>query len=85
MVHELKTWSEYYNQIFMGHKTFEVRKNDRNFIIGDTLILIEGDLDLTNSDNPFIPTGRTLARRVTSILYGGQFGIQFGYVVMSIQ
>ena len=31
MTHELKTWPGYFEEIFMGHKTFEIRKNDRNF------------------------------------------------------
>lgn len=42
MVHELKTWNEYFEAVFMGHKTFEVRKNDRDFKKGDTLILKDG-------------------------------------------
>lgn len=78
MVHELKTWSEYFQQIYMGKKTFEVRKNDRNFKIGDMLILKEW---LPNVNKY---TGDEMARKVTSILYGGQFGIEEGYVVMSI-
>jgi len=41
MIHELKTWNEYFEEVFMGHKTFEIRKNDRNFQKGDTLILKE--------------------------------------------
>lgn len=28
MVHELKTCIPYWEQVFMGKKTFEVRKND---------------------------------------------------------
>lgn len=79
-IHELKTWSEYFVMVFMGRKTFEVRKNDRGFKIGDTLILQEGDLN----GKEWIATGRTLARKVTSIVHGGQFGVKEGYCVMSI-
>ena len=39
MIHELKIWNEYFEEVFMGYKTFEVRKNDRDFKKGDTLIL----------------------------------------------
>lgn len=85
-IHELKTWSEHFNQVFMGHKTFEVRLNDRDFKVGDTLTLIEGDLwgDYPEGKRWF-PTGRKLSRRITHILHGGQFGIREGYCVMSIQ
>lgn len=78
MTHELKTWNEYFEEVFMGRKTFEVRKSDRHFEKGDILILKEW--------NPKTETytGRQLARRVTYILEGGKFGIEYGYVVMSI-
>jgi len=41
MEHTLKTISKYFNAVCEGTKTFEVRKDDRNFQIGDTLILLE--------------------------------------------
>lgn len=37
--HELKTWPEYFEAIKRGAKTFEIRKNDRNFAVGDVLLL----------------------------------------------
>jgi ASC-1-like (ASCH) protein len=79
MVHELKCEEEFFNEIFLGHKTFEVRKNDRDFYIGDTLIL--------NEYNPKLDqySGRKLARNVTYVLHGGKFGIKKNFVVMSIQ
>ncbi|MBC1934587.1 ASCH/PUA domain-containing protein [Listeria seeligeri] len=40
-IHELKILPEYYRAIIKGRKTFEVRKNDRNFKVGDCLILKE--------------------------------------------
>jgi hypothetical protein len=79
MIHELKTWNEYFEEVFMGHKTFEVRKADRPFEKGDTLILKEW--------NPKIEqyTGREMARGVSYVLEGGQFGVEKGFVVMAIQ
>lgn len=77
-IHELKTWCEYYEEVFMGRNNFEIRKNDRDFKKGDLLILKEYD----NTTNEY--TGRQLARRVTYILEGGGFGIEKGYVILSI-
>ena len=42
-VHELKTLPVYFEAIKNGTKTFEVRKNDRNFQSGDMLLLREYD------------------------------------------
>jgi len=39
--HELKVWSEFYDKIASKLKQFEIRKNDRDFKVGDTLILRE--------------------------------------------
>ncbi|EAA0362612.1 DUF3850 domain-containing protein [Listeria monocytogenes] len=39
--HELKILSEYFWDIAEGRKTFEIRKNDRDFQVGDILILRE--------------------------------------------
>ena len=39
--HELKLLTEYYNRILMGQKTFEIRRNDRDFQVGDVLVLRE--------------------------------------------
>jgi ASC-1-like (ASCH) protein len=43
MKHELKTWPKYYEAVQNGLKPFEVRKNDRDFKFGDTLVLKEWD------------------------------------------
>ena len=43
MIHELKIKPQYYEDIKIGIKTFEIRKNDREFNLGDILILNEYD------------------------------------------
>ena len=78
MIHELKTWNEYFEEVFMGHKTFEVRKADRPFAKGDTLILKEWNPKTEKY------TGREMARIVSYVLEGGQFGVEKGFVVMAI-
>lgn len=78
MIHELKTWPQYFNQIASGRKRFEVRRADRNFQIGDILFLKEWD---PGTDNY---TGRFFKRYVTYILEGGSFGIERGYCILSL-
>lgn len=41
MIHELKTWPQYFCRVADGSKTFEVRKNDRGFQQGDEVLLRE--------------------------------------------
>lgn len=78
MIHGLKTWPEYFQEVWDGNKTFEVRRNDRNFEVGDKLLLEEYD-----------PKTDCYSRKilviVTYILYGGEFGIENDYCVMSIE
>lgn len=40
-VHELKTWPEFFAPVRAGLKTFEVRRADRDFAVGDLLLLRE--------------------------------------------
>lgn len=78
-IHELKTWPEPYEAIAEGRKPFEVRWDDRDFQVGDYLLLQE-----------FIPghdpeyTGREIMRQVTFVLAGGQFDLPIGVVVMGL-
>ena len=39
MLHSLKTLPKYFKAVQSGVKTFEVRKDDRDFQVGDTLLL----------------------------------------------
>jgi len=64
--------------ITLGVKRFEIRKNDRDFKIGDVLNLHEWD------PNTGKYTGKKCSHYVTYILYGPVFGIEDGYCIMGI-
>ena len=78
MIHELKIWNEYFQEVFMGNKTFEVRKADRPFKKGDTLILKEWNPETGQY------TGKLMAKVVSYVLEGGKFGVEKGFVVMAL-
>ena len=41
MKHDLKILPEYFVEVLRGNKTFEVRKNDRSYNVGDEIVLHE--------------------------------------------
>ena len=73
--HALKIYPEYFEAVKSGVKTFEIRKNDRAFRVGDYLLLKE-----YNKIEQY--TGRMLVVRVTYIT---DFHQKEGYVVMGIK
>ncbi len=78
--HYLKCICEFYQATEQGEKMFEVRKNDRNYQVGDMLYLEEITKSSGESTNreqgPF---------EVVYILHGGNFGIKKGYCVMQLK
>ena len=76
--HELKTWPTHFTGVWSGDKTFEVRKDDRGFELGDVLLLREYDPGAARY------TGREQTAKVSYVLHGGQFGIEPGFVVLGI-
>lgn len=78
VIHNLKTWTEFFSPIKLGFKRFEVRKNDRNFMIGDFVNLIEYDKEKKEE------TGYQCTFRIGYILHGGEFGIEKGFCVMQL-
>ena len=77
MNHNLKCIEPYFTKVAEGVKCFEVRKFDRDFKVGDTLTLQRYD------NGEF--TGVEVRVVVDYILYGGEFGIDKDYCVMSIR
>ena len=75
--HLLKTWTEYFQEVWDGNKTFEFRKNDRDFKQGDTLTLAE----LDKATELF--TGREIRANVTYVLKD-QMNVPEGYAILSL-
>jgi hypothetical protein len=77
--HELKTWPVFYKDIINGTKTFEVRTNDRDFQVGDILLLREYDPDAESY------TGEKTERKISYILGDNPFFQLNKLVIMGLQ
>lgn len=75
--HELKCWPQYYEAIVCKERQFEIRRNDRDFGVGDRLILRE--LDPTSR----CFTGRE-CHRMVSYITDFPDGLREGYVCMGL-
>lgn len=54
MTHHLKTWPSHFNDLMGKEKTVELRKNDRKYQQGDTLVLWEWDTNTKQYSGFFI-------------------------------
>jgi len=86
--HNLKTDSDVFKSVQCGDKTFEIRKDDRGFQVGDYLVLLEtkytGEQMKSEPASPMLYTGEACVRRVTHILRGPKYGLREGWVIMSV-
>lgn len=63
MRHELRSWPEFFRPLWLGLKTFDYRKDDRNFKPGDTVFLREWNPETKQY------TGREATAKITYILH----------------
>ncbi len=42
-IHDLKSWPAFFEHVRAGTKTFELRRDDRGFDVGDKLLIREWD------------------------------------------
>lgn len=80
--HDLKIWPKYFKQIADKKKTFELRKNDRMFEVGDKVFLFEYDPETKEY------TGKHILVTITDVFGDtpNPFGIDFdGYVILSFK
>lgn len=78
IAHELKTVQPFFDQLKARKKTLEMRLDDRNYRVGDTLVLKEYD----KGDKRY--TGNFVVAYITCITEGEEFGIVPGFVALSI-
>ena len=85
MKHELKTDPIPFQAVWSGYKKAEIRRNDRDFHIGDDLLLQETEYssqEMTNEKQPLEYTGREIEATITHIIEG--YGLESGFVALSL-
>lgn len=75
--HELKCLPQFFQPVVDGKKTVEIRFNDRDFKVGDTIVLNEFSGTYGRA------SGRTGLLEITHILDDRRF-LQPGYVALSV-
>ncbi len=93
-LHELKTDPIPFQDVLDEKKTFEIRFGDRDYQVGDTLLLRETQYSAYDMNRgiirnnkiipiPLIYTGRFIERRISHILSGPIYGLKQGWVILS--
>lgn len=78
MIHELKILPHWFNDVQSGIKNFEIRRNDRDFHVGDWLILKEYERGKY--------TGRFVKRQIQYIYQGdGTYGLSEEFCILGLQ
>ena len=83
--HVLKTDHVVFQDVLDGNKTFEIRFNDRDYQVGDLVILKETEFtgEQMKSGQPLVYTGREIQKRISYVLSG--YGLHEGWVILGIQ
>lgn len=77
-VHELKILPKYFQQVLMDDKKFELRKNDRDFHVGDMIRL------RSYADGEY--TGGDIMVKITYILSDcPEYGLKDGYCILGFR
>ena len=84
-IHALKTDPGQFAAALRGDKDFEVRKNDRDFMVTDHIILEETEFPASEmvKGMPLKYTGRKLGRIIKHIQIG--YGLPEGIVVLGLE
>jgi uncharacterized protein YqfB (UPF0267 family) len=83
--HDVKSWPDFFAPVLSGEKSFELRKNDRNYQVGDVLHMREFD------DRKGEYTGRVCTKKITYVLTSSgpgaippYWGLSQGYAILSL-
>jgi hypothetical protein len=79
--HNLKIEGAFFDDVASGRKPFEIRKNDRGYQTGDTLVLREYWREGSGLGGYY--SDRETRKRITYILNG--WGLQDGYVALGLE
>lgn len=74
-VHDVKLGTTFFGDVKTGRKTFELRKNDRGYKEGDTIVMHEYKDGTT--------TGRTIEKKIVYMLEGFT-GLEDGYCILGL-
>lgn len=77
--HKIKIKRKYYLAVQSGEKTFEIRKNDRDYQVGDIIHFV-----LIDDENGLIIPHNPNSYRITYVFHGGEYGLANGYCVFGI-
>jgi len=80
MVHKLKLNADYYDDSASGKKTFEIRKNDRDYKVGDFLELREWVFSVLENKGSY--TGNVHWKIITYVFNDEQY-LPEGYVCLA--
>lgn len=70
--HKLKSHPKYFDLVWSGEKNFEVRKNDRDFQVGDVVTLLEWDPGKEADLHGQKYTGRQVTKRISCVFVGDE-------------
>lgn len=74
-IHDLKILPQYFKPVLDGEKNFELRKDDRNYQVGDEVILREWNGEKY--------TGWGVSRKIKYVLRDcPQYGLMEGYCIL---
>lgn len=85
-LHTLRSWAHFFDAIKAGRKTHDLRKDDRNFKVGDVLRLERYDniFGVYTGDAPILVDVTYITNRETPCAFSSSV-IAPGYCILSIQ
>ena len=89
-IHELKIEEEYYKAIIDGVKTFELRKNDRDYQVGDLIQFTDARFKpkdyLKGATEKYYPHPSETLFKITYILKDvPEYGLEKDYCILGIK